>query len=348
MNPAYLVAGALGWLGRSLLRALTRGVGEIGFEPVPGARLRALVRPGEDPADLAAIAPGAEAVTADLRSPEDCARFCRDAGGATLISTVGVIHPRRVREFYEVNVRGAENLLEAAAAAGLRRAVLVSSNSPFGRNPHPDHLFDEDSPYAPYMNYGRSKMLMEEAVRRVEASGRLETALIRAPWFYGPDQPPRQTTFFRLIRDGKMPVVGGGENRRSMAYVDNLSQGLLLAAIRPVARGRAYWIADERPYAMNEIIDTVESLLRDEFGRACRGGRRRLPGFVSGIAERIDRAAQACGLYLQKIHVLSEMNMTIACSVARAKRELGYRPAVGLREGMRRSLRWVIERGLLD
>jgi nucleoside-diphosphate-sugar epimerase len=50
---------------------------------------------------------------------------------------------------------------------------------------------------------------------------------------------------------------------------------------------------------------------------------------------------QSLGFYHQKIHVLSEMNKNIACSVKRAHEELGYQPAVALREGMRRSIRWL-------
>ena len=65
------------------------------------------------------------------------------------------------------------------------------------------------------------------------------------------------------------------------------------------------------------------------------------------MAQVCDGALQGLGLYNSKIHVLAEMNKTIACSIERARRELGYAPAVALEEGMRRSLRFVIERGLL-
>ncbi len=132
-----------------------------------------------------------------------------------------------------------------------------------------DHRFDESSPYNPYMNYGRSKMLMEQAVQAANRSGRLETVIVRPPWFYGPYQPPRQSLFFRMIRDGKAPIVGDGNNLRSMAYVDNLSQGLILAAGTPLAAGQTYWVADERSYTMNEVIDTVERLLETEFDIPC-------------------------------------------------------------------------------
>jgi len=313
-----LVTGSDGWLGSRLMEILARDW--------PGVPIRAF--------------------RGDLRNGNDCVEFCKGAKDAILFHAAGVIHPRRVREFYEVNVRGTENLLDAAVGAGVRRMIVVSSNSPCGCNPHPDHLFDELSPYRPYMNYGYSKMLMEQAVRERQQRGDIETVIIRAPWFYGPNQPARQTLFFKMVRDGTVPIVGSGLNRRSMAYLDNLCQGLLLAATAERANGQTYWIADERPYSMNEIVDTVERLLEEEFGVGCAHKRLRLPGFVSEIAWLADKTLQALGLYNQKIHVLSEMNKTIACSVQKAVRELGYHPEIALEEGMRRSLQWCIEHGI--
>jgi nucleoside-diphosphate-sugar epimerase len=193
------------------------------------------------------------------------------------------------------------------------------------------------------MNYGRSKMRMEIAVKALAA--KIEAVIVRPPWFYGPNQPRRQSEFFRMIRDGKGPLVGGGMNRRSMAYIDNLCQGLILAALTPAAAGQTYWIADERPYTMVEIIDTVERLLEKEFGQKCAHRRLRLPGLASEVAYAVDFAMQSAGLYHQKIHVLSEMNKTIACSVEKARAELGYNPKISLEEGMRRSLQWMRKNG---
>ena len=249
-----------------------------------------------------------------------------------------------MRDFFEINRDGTANLLDAAIRSGVKRAVVVSSNSPCGCNPHPDHLFDELSPYHPYLGYGRSKMEMELVVK--QRADKIETVILRAPWFYGPNQPPRQTLFFQMVRDGKGPIVGSGNNLRSMAYVDNLCQGLLLAAIVQRAKGQVYWIADRRPYSMNEVMDTIERLLETEFGQKCAHKRLRLPGLASEVAYLVDSALQAFGVYHQKIHVLSEMNKTIACSVAKAERELGYQPTVALEEGMRRSLRWCVENGI--
>jgi len=324
-----IVTGAAGWLGRGLVNALGSA------EPSNGIRAMDL------PECVSALKPAGgnvEVLTGDVRDVEGCRRLMRGGEGATLFHLAGIIHPRRVREFYAINLQGTINVLAAAREAGVRRAVIVSSNSPLGCNPHPDHLFDEESPYHPYMNYGRSKMLMEQHVHSLQAAGGLETVLIRAPWFYGPFQPPRQKLFFNMVRDGKAPIVGGGENLRSMAYIDNLAQGLLLAASVPKAAGQTYWIADRRPYSMNEIVDTIERLLETEFGQRCAHRRLRLPGIASDIAWCGDWLIQTLGAYEQKLHVLSEMNKTIACSIGKAERELGYDPQISLEEGMRRSL----------
>ena len=242
-------------------------------------------------------------------------------------------------------MKGVRNVLDAAEAAQVRRAVIVSSNSPIGLNPYSGHLFDEFSPYHPYMNYGKSKMQMEMVVKEVGRTGRIETVIVRPPWFYGVDQPPRQTLFFSMIRAGKAPIVGSGNNLRSMAYIDNLCEGLMLAAFVERARGEIYWIADKRPYSMNEIIDTIERLLEEEFELTVAHKRMRLPALASEVAMLVDGTLQAVGLYNQKIHVLSEMNKNIACSVAKAEAELGYKPKVALEEGMRRSIEFCIRQG---
>lgn len=328
------LTGANGWLGLSVAQAIARGT--VPSEDFSSSRGLAL--PGSAVDKLKGVNASMQVAFGDVRKKGDLPEFLAGGKGGTLIHTAGIIHPSKVQEFYDINREGTRNLLDAAVEAGLRRVVIVSSNSPCGCNPHPDHLFDELSPYNPYMNYGRSKMEMELLALDYHRKGLIEVVLVRAPWFYGPNQPPRQKLFFEMVRDGKAPVVGSGENLRSMAYTENLAQGLLLAASVPKAAGEVYWIADEHPYSMNLIIDTIERLLEDEFGQKCAHKRMRLPGIASEVALLMDATMQKVGLYHQKIHVLSEMNKTIACRVDKAKRELNYQPTVALEEGMRRSL----------
>jgi nucleoside-diphosphate-sugar epimerase len=345
--PMALVTGAPGWLGTRLVETLVTGLPDVPAlaRPLGERRVRCFVLRGADAAALKAIGDRVEIVEGDLVDAESVAAFVAGAEGATLFHAAGIIHPTRgTKQFFEVNTEGTRRLVEAARLAKVRRMVHVSSNSPIGTNPTKQHVFDESAPYAPYMGYGKSKMLAEQAVRAAN-DGAFETVVIRPPWFYGPGQPPRQGLFFTMIKEGKAPLVGPGDNRRSMAYVDNICQGLGLCERVDQARGGVYWIADRRPYPMSEILDTIEGLLENEFRIPVAHKRMRLPGFASDVAWLVDACLQSVGLYQQKIHVLSEMNKTIACDVSRAERELGYDPKIELAEGMRRSIRWMLDNG---
>jgi nucleoside-diphosphate-sugar epimerase len=334
---AVLITGAAGWLGTNLLHGLAA------WSNAAELRVRCLVLPGERVSAPTGLR--VEEVVGNVADTASLTAFAGPADGGVLFHLAGIIHPPRVRDFYAINHEGTVNVMKAAREAGVGRAVVISSNSPFGANPSRTAVFDERSPYHPYLNYGRSKMLMEQAVLAANEPGRFETVILRPPWYYGPHQPPRQTLFFRMVRRGGVPMFGDGENRRSMAYTGNVVDAMLLAATVPAAAGQAYWIGDARPYPMREIVGTIERLLAKEFGRPCKGRQMQLPHAAAATARLVDAAMQRVGMYQQKIHVLGEMDETIACSVEKARRELGYAPAIALEEGMRRSIRWCLDAG---
>jgi nucleoside-diphosphate-sugar epimerase len=70
-----------------------------------------------------------------------------------------------------------------------------------------------------------------------------------------------------------------------------------------------------------------------------------LPRVAARAAEMADALLQGRGRYSQALHVLGELNHTIACDITRAREELGYEPTIGLEEGMRASIRWCLEHG---
>jgi nucleoside-diphosphate-sugar epimerase len=161
-------------------------------------------------------------------------------------------------------------------------------------------------------------MEAEQLVRRSYDRGDLATVIIRAPWFYGPFQPPRQTRFFSTVRRGMFPIPGPGTNRRSLSYTGNLVDGLLRAEVADAAPGGAYWVADAEPYELRDVIRGVRAA---------------------------DTFLQGRGLYVQALHVLGEIKDTIACDISKARADLGYEPKTGLVEGMRASVRWCVEHG---
>lgn len=344
-SPA-VVTGVPGWLGNRFVNSLLNGLPDVPSLSKPaGRQINLLVTDldGEFVKQMK-VRPEVKVTLGDLRDPDSLSKLLDTASGGTVFHIAGVIHPNSVKEFYDVNVHGTKNLLERAIQAGVKRFVYISSNSPLGVNPDGQHLFNEQSPYNPYMNYGKSKMLAEQAVNA--AGDRIETVILRPPWFYGPGQPARQLLFFTMIKNGKAPIIGSGQNKRSMAYVDNICQGMLLADQIEQANGQTYWIADSEPYTMCQIVDTIERLLEEDFRMKVAHKRMHLPDIASEVALALDAMLQGVGLYQQKIHVLSEMNKNISCSIAKARQELGYDPKIALEQGMRTSIKSALDEGM--
>ena len=334
-----VVTGAAGWLGQNLVRTLA--------DQPARRRIRCLVSQRGDASMLEVIDPRIEVIAGDVRDPTVVDELFDGIGHASVLHAAGVIHPaRRVRELFDVNVGGTQLVLDRARRVGAARFVHVSSNSPFGANRSSDDRFDEDSPFAPYMAYGRSKLEAEQLVQRSYDRGDLATVIVRPPWFYGPFQPERQTQFlvggparplparragYATPFDGLHgePRAGraarGGRRRRARPRVLDRRRRALRAA-RRVANGAA---ARSRPK-----------------GSACRTGARcPVPRIAGVVAEKLDALAQAGGRYVQVLHVLGELKDTIACDISRARKELGYEPTVALYDGMRASVRWCLERG---
>ncbi|RAP35595.1 hypothetical protein DID80_06190 [Candidatus Marinamargulisbacteria bacterium SCGC AAA071-K20] len=333
------ITGAAGWLGRQLIHNILNGDfnhPDLEFLKDEKIHIHALLLPHETLAELESH-PNSTCTYNDMSSKKNCERFFEKANDGYLIHTAGIVHPKKVSDFQTINCEAALTVLNVAKQKGIKKAVVISSNSPLGNNENNEDLFTEESPYNPYMGYGKSKMNMEIEVAKLRSQN-FPIVIIRPPWFYGPSGPLRQTLFFNMVQKGNFPLVGDGSNMRSMVYLDNLCQGILLALTKDKANNQTYWIADERPYSMNEIIDTIKEVLKSDFQKEVSKRQIKGPSFIGVVAELMDHFLQKIGVYHQKIHVLSEMNKTIACSIQKAKTELNYKPTIALREGLKKCI----------
>ena len=130
-----------------------------------------------------------------------------------------------------------------------------------------------------------------------------------------------------------------------MVYVDNLVQGVVRAELIADPPHRAWWVADREPYTLSCIVATVGEALRQE-GYDVADGSLRIPALVGRLAERADRMIQGSGRYISQVHVLGEMDKTIAVDITATVHDLGYNPEVTLLDGMRRSIQWCHQRGI--
>jgi nucleoside-diphosphate-sugar epimerase len=241
--------------------------------------------------------------------------------------------------FLKVNVGGTRNVVEAAAAGGARRIVLVSSLAVHEYRGHRGAGEDAPLDCPADFHYGQSKIASEAILREAHEKGRVEGVVVRPGVF--PFGPNDTTSFAKLapaLEKGFFAFVNGGEARLSTAYVENLCHGLLLAASSDRAAGKTYVIADD-----------VEITWRELFALFCRELGVAAPrlSVPSPVAEAAAAAAEGMWTVFRpgKEPPLTRYRARVMARdlhfVSRkAKLELGYDPPVDLEEGIRRTVAW--------
>jgi nucleoside-diphosphate-sugar epimerase len=256
------------------------------------------------------------------------------------LHTAAVIHVEKPSDWLMINHGGTTALANAACAAGVRRFVFLSSNAAGGRN-ESSGLMDETMQPRPRSLYGESKLLSERTLRKLEESGRFDVVILRPSMFYGPPVPSRHVDIYKRILSGTMPMVGDGNYRRSITYIDSLVQATMLALTHPNAAGQTYYIVDEPVYTTRSIVEAMASAL------GATAKFITLPAIAAPLAHATDLALARVGLYVAPVHLLGEADWDIAISCAKARREIGYTPTVELEEGMQRAVAWCREQRLL-
>jgi len=247
----------------------------------------------------------------------------------------GVIDALKWEEYYQANVLGTRNLLEACLERnpGLKKFIYVSSISAAGPS-EKGRALTEDDPNRPVSDYGRSKLAAEEAVR--EFGQRLPFVIIRPPNVIGPRQKELYEAI-RLVKKRVKPLVGTGEPQTSLCYVRDVVEALILAAERPEADGRTYFLANPRPYAWTEITDAIQEAI---------GVRRiflkvpyRAQLLVAAVSEAAARlTGRKPGLTRTKVRAGRKYYWIYDGS--RIKKELGFEPRTSLEEAIRETIDW--------
>jgi nucleoside-diphosphate-sugar epimerase len=327
------ITGANGWLGRQLVESLMNNDKDVlKIDKLKDIKINCLLNKNENDAFFLKFNNKINLVQGDLRNNNTINNFIYSSKKGLLIHTAGIIHPKKVKDFYDINLIGTSNLVEDAVKKNINKIIVISSNSPIGCNPNNKHLFTEKSIYNPYMNYGKSKEMMEKFLLKKIHNG-IDITILRPPWFYGENMPDRQNLFYKMVISGRFPIIGNGKNIRSLANVKNICQAILLSSILKISKGKIYWIADDKNYNMIEILEIIKRVYKDKFNIQPKKNFIKIPFFVGQLFELLDYLIQKTGFYSQKIHVLSELNKNIACDISLAKKELNYMPKIGLYEG---------------
>jgi nucleoside-diphosphate-sugar epimerase len=242
---------------------------------------------------------------------------------------------------WRVNVLGTRRMIDAAARGGAERFVQFSSVTTFGFD-YPDGV-DESYPVRLTGNpYPDSKIASEQVTLQAHLAGDVKATIIRPGDVYGPRSRGWTLLPAKMIKSGQMVLPAGGHGQIGPVYVDNLVDGVTLAAASPDAVGEIFTIADGYAIDMADFFGHYARMLGKD-------GVRTLPTpiarTIAAAGGRLERAlGRDTEMSAASIDYLAKRG---GYSIEKARRILGYEPKVSLEEGMRRCEEWLREEGFL-
>jgi nucleoside-diphosphate-sugar epimerase len=235
-----------------------------------------------------------------------------------------------------VNVDAVERLVRQSALAGVQRVVHFSSVAAYG--PPTEAVISEALPVdtSQPARYGRTKALGE--VRALQIAGEIgqDVCIIRPGMVFGPRGRNWTINLFKLVRRGLPVIFGDGAGHAHPIFVDNLVDGLILAASRPEAAGQAFNFVDQA-LPWRDFLGY--------YGEMCGRRPRRLPlgmarlvlSLVRPLMGRTESTAALLAFYTNRS----------VYSLAKAEELLGYRPRVSFPAAMGQTEVWLREEGYL-
>jgi nucleoside-diphosphate-sugar epimerase len=312
------VTGGSGFIGGRLIERLVRD----------GAEVRALARSDSSAAKVAAC--GAQPVPGDL---DDRGALAAAAAGARVAfhAAAAVQEWGPYEEFVRGNVTGTENVIAGCREAGVARLVHVGTEAALLAG-EPLVNVDETAPLRPdsKAHYSSTKALAEQAVLAANGDG-LETVVLRPRLVWGPGDTTILPGLVEAARSGRLRWIGGGHHLTSTTHVDNVVEGLVLAAERGTP-GRAYFVTDGEPV---EFRWFATELLRTAGVEAPTGeAPRALAAAAATAIEAIWRLTRRRSTppVTRLAYWLAALETTI--DISRAREELGYRPVITVAEGL--------------
>lgn len=319
-----LVTGASGRIGLHLTKKLA-GM---------GLAVRGLVRPTTPSEKRGQLTnAGVELIEGDINDCNSLAKACADC--KTVFHLAAIIdYYQPLSMFERINTTGTENVLRACVEEGVTRVVNSSSISVIGR---PQYLpVDEKHPCNPIGVYGRSKLEGEILCMRFQELYGLETVIIRPALVYGTGFSLGFDIYLKQVKSGLVPLIDGGNQFIHPVHVDDVTNGLVMAANCPQANGKTLFIAGDEAVKVRELTKMAADTLD------CHPIYLSVPYSAAIACSWLEQSKKLIGLKPDFLtsHV-REFAVDYQFSNEHAKKVLGYRPQVRLDAGFPEFINWL-------
>ncbi|MFL5845442.1 MAG: NAD-dependent epimerase/dehydratase family protein [Solirubrobacteraceae bacterium] len=314
--PTAFITGGSGFIGGALIDRLLR----------EGWHVKALARSSKAARTVGDR--GAEASMGDL---DDVGAMTSGARGSDVVfhaaAHLGEWGARS--EFERGNVGGTRHVLEAATAAGVRRFVHVGTEAALM---HGEPLIDVDEtaplrPDSPAL-YSATKAQAEQLVRAAEG---IETVVVRPRLVWGPGDTTILPGVRAAVERGRWAWIGGGRHRTSTTHVDNVVEGLWLAATK-APPGGVYFVTDGEPVVFRDFITRL--LATQGLDPGDKTLSPRVAATVAAAGETLWRVLPMRGAPPLTRLALWLASQECTIDIGRARRELGYAPVTTIDAGM--------------
>ncbi|MGA7981018.1 MAG: SDR family oxidoreductase [Chromatiaceae bacterium] len=312
-----LVTGANGFVGRPLCVLLT----ELGHSVVAAVRCK----------DVGVAAGTDVFLTGDLSAAPDLSGVL--TGIDAVVHLAGRAHVVRDTSsdpeaaFRRVNVDATRNLAQQSVRAGVRRFVYLSSIKVNGERTTGRPFTEADDP-APEDAYGRSKWAAERELWGIARATGLEVVVIRPPLVYGSGVKGNFFRLLKLVNKGIPLPLASVQNRRSLVSVWNLCDLIGSCVSHDAAAGETFLVSDQQDLSTPELIRTLSEVL---------GKRPRLFPLAPALIRR-------AGRLLGRDDTVARLLDSLQVDSGKATLLLGWKPAVSVEEGLRRTAAWYLGR----
>ncbi|MEP7146805.1 MAG: NAD-dependent epimerase/dehydratase family protein [bacterium] len=275
-------------------------------------------------------------VDGDMFSNEVLEKVIKDMD--YVFHVAGVVKAKTKDGFFHGNYEATKNLLEITykVSPGIKKFIFVSSQAAGGPT-RTEKPVDENTENKPITTYGVSKLRAEQEVEKYK--DKFPITIIRPPAVFGP-RDTEILIYFKTFSKGLNSVIGFDAKYLSLVYVEDLADGIILAAENDIANGQKYFISLDKAYNWDEIGSVTSQLL----GR--KAFKIRLPhsvvysvGYLAELFSTFSK--KPATLNLEKCRDITQLRWV--CSNEKAKKELGFKNKYTLEEAFKKTINWYKE-----